>query len=91
MILPQGYKELIERNPNLEFIKWDQYHSHDGDFKIDDIEIMGEFINDELNKCTEDIYNFLKGCDNLLETFGNQVTIKISKLDSIEIKENNKI
>lgn len=87
MILPDTYKGLIKRNPKLECLKWDQYHTYDGNFSIDEIEILGDFTNDELDKCTEDISNFLEDYESLIDLFGNHVTVKLRKLESIEIRE----
>ena len=90
-MVPETYKKLIDNNPKLECLKWDQYHSFDGDFKIDNIEVSGNFTEFELDKCSNDISDFLEDYENLLDLFGNQVTVKLKKLDSIEITENFKI
>lgn len=90
-MIPDTYKKLIEKNPKLEFLKWDQYHSYDGDFKIDNVEISGDFTEYEIDNFYSDISNFLEDHENLLDLFGNQVTVKLKKLNSIEIIENSKI
>lgn len=87
MILPDTYIELIKRNPKLECLKWDQYHKYDGNFTIDEIEVLGDFTNNELDKCVDDISIFLEDYESLIHLFGNQVTVKLRKLESIEIKE----
>lgn len=88
MMLPDTYKELLSQNPKLEILKWNQYIKHDGKFIIDGIEVLGDFTDDELDKCTKDISNFLEDYQSLVDLFGNQVTVKLRKLESIEIKEN---
>lgn len=89
MMLPDNYIELIKRNPKLECLKWDQYHSHNnGNFTIDGIEVLGDFTNEELDKCSEDISDFLENYESLIDLFGNHVTVKLKGLESIEIKEN---
>jgi len=87
MMLPGTYIELMKRNPKLECLKWDQYQKYDGNFTIDEIEVLGDFTNDELDKCADDISNFLEDYESLIDLFGNQVTVKLRKLESIEIKE----
>lgn len=91
MSIPNSYKELFGKNPKLECLKWDQYYSHTGTFKIDDIEIKGDFNNIEFEKCFNDIDKFLENYRELIEYFGTQVTVKITNLNSVEIKENNKV
>ena len=88
MMLPGTYIELMKRNPKLECLKWDQYQKYDGNFTIDEIEVLGDFTNDELDKCSEDISDFLEDYESLVDLFGNQVTVKLKGLESIEIKEN---
>lgn len=81
------YQLLIRNNKNLEHLKWDQYFQYDGNFTVDNIEFYGELTNQEI----ENITNYLHNTENLLSTFGSQVTIKISKNGYLEIEENDKI
>lgn len=81
------YQLLIKENKNLEYLKWDQYFQFDGNFTVDNIEFYGELTKEEV----ENVTNFFYNSENLLSTFGSQVTIKISKNGCIEIEENDKI
>lgn len=90
-MVPESYKKLLKSNPKLESIKWSQYFSIKGDFIIDDVEFSGELTKKELDKLSKDVSDFLECYTDLIEIFGDQVTVKLSKLDSIEIEENFKI
>lgn len=78
-----NYRLLIEQNKNLKQLKWDQYYQYDGNFTVDNIEYYGELTSEEIDNVT----NFLYNSENLLSTFGNQVTVRIGKNDYLEIEE----
>lgn len=86
-MVPNSYKKLISENPKLEFLEWNQYYTHLGEFKINNVNISGNFSNKELKKCSEDISDFLDDYENLIDFFGTQVSVKLKKDFSIEIKE----
>jgi hypothetical protein len=78
------YQLLIKNNKNLEYLKWSQYFNYYGKFTIDNIEIYGELTNEEI----ENVNSYLHDKDNLLSTFGSQVTVKVSKNGCLQIEEN---
>ena len=77
-----NYRLLIEQNKNLKQLKWDQYYQYDGNFIVDNIEYYGELTSEEIDNVT----NFFNNLENLLSTFGSQVTVRIRE-NYLEIEE----
>lgn len=77
-----NYRLLIEQNKNLKQLKWDQYYQYDGNFTVDNIEYYGELTSEEIDNVT----NFFNNLENLLSTFGSQVTVRIRE-NYLEIEE----
>ena len=82
-----NYKELLNNNLKIEYLEWNQYNDIHGNFNIDNVNISGDFNEKELEICSNDISDFLDNYDMLIDTFGNNVKIKIKSDESIEICE----